>query len=164
MDPTPALRALADAYSQALVHALGRELVSVVLYGSVARGEARPGSDVDLLVILESAPHLAERRRLLRPADQAVADQRSELAAAGLRAHVAPLVRTRAEAAHTRPLYLDLTEDAVLLFDREGFFAGVLERLRARMRALGSRRLATRGGDRYWVLKPDWKPGEVIEL
>jgi len=35
---------------------LGPSLVSVVLYGSVARGVARPDSDVDLLVVLDNPP------------------------------------------------------------------------------------------------------------
>ncbi len=37
------------------------------------------------------------------------------------------------------------------------------ERLRARMAALGSRRRSYLGHP-YWDLKPDWKPGDVIDL
>jgi len=49
-------RRLADLYGERLRH--------VVLYGSQARGDARPDSDIDVLVVLEGGvqPH-EERRR-----------------------------------------------------------------------------------------------------
>ena len=73
------------------------------------------------------------------------------------------VLKTRAEAARIVPLYLDLVEDARLLYDRDGFFRSVLARLRASLERLGAER-RTRGRIRYWVLKADWTPGEVIEL
>ncbi len=60
-------------------------------------------------------------------------------------------------------MFLDMVEDARLVVDRAGFFAAILERLRRRMRELGSRRI-WQGTRWYWVLKPDRRPGEVIEL
>ena len=56
-----------------------------------------------------------------------------------------------------------MVEDARILFDRDGFFAAVLERLRARLEALGARRV-WRGNAWFWDLKPDYVPGEVFEL
>ena len=52
---------------------------------------------------------------------------------------------------------------SVVLFDRDGFFAGYLAGLRQRMRELGSRRVRSHGGY-YWLLKPDLKPGEEVVL
>lgn len=56
-----------------------------------------------------------------------------------------------------------MTEDAILLYDREGFFAGMLQRLRSRLAELGAQRKQL-GRLRYWDLKPDFQLGEVIEL
>lgn len=61
------------------------------------------------------------------------------------------------------PLFLDLIEDAVILFDRDGFFAGILERFRKRLQELGARRI-WKGDWWYWELKPDYKPGEIFEI
>ena len=44
----------------ALQNAFGERLEGVVLYGSEARGEARPDSDVDVLVLLDRVPRYVE--------------------------------------------------------------------------------------------------------
>jgi predicted nucleotidyltransferase len=41
---------------QALRDGFGDQLISVVVYGSHARGTAKPGSDVDLLVVVRELP------------------------------------------------------------------------------------------------------------
>jgi len=158
------LRTLAEAYTHALQETLGERLVSVALFGSVARGEAGPHSDIDLFVVLEEAPHgMTRRRALLEPARQAITSLLEPLWDRGVYTDVVEIIRTRAEARRFHPVYLDMTEEAVLLYDKDGFLAGVLERLRRRLRELGARRKRL-GHIRYWDLKPDFRPGEVIEL
>ena len=44
---------LLAAIKQRLLRAHGRRLRGIVLYGSEARGEAQPDSDVDILVLLD---------------------------------------------------------------------------------------------------------------
>lgn len=159
-----ALRAVADRYAERVRALLGPNLVSVVLYGSVARHEASPGSDVDLLVVCESLPQgRFARLDLLEPAERALDQHLRTLRSQGLDTRLAVIARTRREASRTVPLYLDMVDDAVLLYDRGAFFSGVLARLRVRLRELGAQR-RQRGKVRYWVLKPDAVPGEVIEL
>jgi predicted nucleotidyltransferase len=159
-----ALGAIAERYARALEDTLGENLVSVVLYGSVARGEATAGSDIDLFVVCEALPPgRFARLRLLDAAEQYLAADLTGLRAQGIEARRSVIVRTRAEAQTTVPLYLDMVEDARLLCDRGSFFAGVLARLRGRLRELGAER-RQRGRVRYWILKRDFTPGEVIEL
>ncbi|MBI3181680.1 MAG: nucleotidyltransferase domain-containing protein [Myxococcales bacterium] len=145
----------------------GDNLVSFVVFGSVARGEAAPGSDVDLLLVFRALPtSRAERFRIFYDAREALRQKTKDggLEAAGHPFDWSPVILTMEEARYHSPLYLDLVEDARLLLDRGGFFVQVLDGLRARMRELGSRRVRLPGGSWYWDLKPDWKPGEVIEL
>ena len=48
----PSVRAVLDDVRRRLTSFYGDRLVRVILYGSEARGEAKPGSDIDLLVLL----------------------------------------------------------------------------------------------------------------
>ena len=51
----------------------------------------------------------------------------------------------------------------MILHDPEGLLDKDLEAVR-RLRELGSRRIERADGSWYWDLKPDWRPGEIIEL
>jgi lipid A disaccharide synthetase len=53
--------------------------------------------------------------------------------------------------------------DAVILYDKDGFFESVLDRLRARLNELGAQRIVV-GRNWYWRLKRDFRFGEVIEI
>jgi hypothetical protein len=134
--------------------------MSLVLFGSVARGEARPSSDIDLLVVADGFPRsLAERRRWLLDEWTRLRRER------GLAAVDWNLVtKTPDEARYHSPLYLDIVEDGILLFDRDGFLQSILDAMRTRMGVLGSRRVYLSDRSWYWDLKPDFRFGEVVEL
>lgn len=158
------LRRLAVEYGAHVQAVLGDRLISIVLFGSVARGDASPSSDLDLFIVARDLPrgHFA-RKRLLAAADAAFEAALRAAQDRGIDTRLARIVRTPSEAERVVPLYLDMTEDAVLLYDRDGFFATVLERVRSSLRRLGARRIR-RGKSWYWDLKPDFKPGDVIEI
>jgi hypothetical protein len=76
---------------------------------------------------------------------------------------LSPVFKTPDEVERGSPLFLDMVEDARLLYDPEQFLAGYLDQLRARLQQLGARRVRL-GNAWYWDLKPDLKPGEVFSL
>ena len=139
-------------------------LVSVAVFGSVARGVPTPESDLDVLLVVDPLP----AGRLRRVAEfelleDRLADDLATMARAGVHAVVSPVIKTRDEVRRGSPVFLDMTIDVSILFDPDGFLRGYLDGLRDRMARLGSRRVAL-GGGYYWLLKPDLKPGEVFEL
>ena len=139
---------------------LGPRLRSLVLFGSLARGQGTARSDVDILVVAERFPRsLAERRR---PLLAAWSHARARHALPAVEWNL--VTKTPAEARYHSPLYLDIVEDGILLVDRGRFFETVLDAMRARMRELGSRRVYLDDGSWYWDLKPDFRFGEVVEI
>lgn len=142
----------------------GEELTSLAVFGSVGRSTPTHGSDIDILVIARSLP--SGRIPRVRQFDAVERRMEADLAGAreaGVDTRLSPVFRTESEMSHGGLLFLDMTEDARILFDRGGFLARYLERLRARLKALNSVRI-WRGSNWHWVIKPDLKPGEVFEL
>jgi predicted nucleotidyltransferase len=133
--------------------------VAVVIFGSTGRGTARPDSDIDLLLIADPLPD----GRMRRVEEFEIVERRIAELLPGVVPPLSPVFKTPEEVGHGSPLFLDMTEDARILFDRESFFARHLDRLRARLAQLGARRIWL-GSAWYWDLKPDYRPGEVFEL
>jgi len=139
-------------------------LISLVVYGSVARGTFTLASDVDFLVVANSLPPgRIPRVREFDAVETALQPSLQECRRVGWNVELSPIFKTTSEAERGSPLFLDMIDDARILFDRDHFFANRLEKLRKRLRALGSRRIWS-GNIWYWDLKPDYKPGDVIEL
>ena len=86
-----------------------------------------------------------------------------ELGKNQIQTFISPLLKTPEEAERGSPLFLDMVEDAKILYDKNNFFTNILSQLRKRLKALGARRV-WQGNAWYWILKPDYKPGEIFEL
>jgi hypothetical protein len=62
------------------------------------------------------------------------------------------VIRSRTEAQQFHPLYLDMSQEAVLLYDRDRFLETLLERVRERLQRAGAERRPV-GRYWYWDLK-----------
>jgi predicted nucleotidyltransferase len=146
-----------DRYLSLLRERFGPNLISVVLFGSWARGEARPESDLDLLIVARGLPaSRLERHRMFFRLARAVSEDFADTAV--------PVAFTPEEALRVKPFYLGMLSGHEVLWDEGGFFAGTLDRLQARLAELGARRYVDKDGYEFWDLKPDWKPGDVVSL
>jgi uncharacterized protein len=143
----------------------GTDLVTLAVFGSWARGVATPTSDIDVLIVADNLPKgRTPRLGLFEEVDSATDTQRERIwSGAAEVPQLSPIFKTREEVLLGSPLFLDMTEWRLILWDPSGFFASYLERLRRRMKTLGTRRIGAKGGY-YWEYKPDLKPGEVVEL
>lgn len=158
------IESLLSRFLAACLAEYGDRLVSVVLFGSAARGTASPDSDLDLLIVADSLPDgRVPRVREFMAVERRLAVDLRAARLAGWNVELSPVFKTPDEATAGSPLFLDMVDDARLLHDRDGFMRGTLDRLRARLEARGARRV-WRGNAWYWDLKPDYQAGEVFEI
>jgi hypothetical protein len=142
----------------------GSRLVALAVFGSVGRGTPQPDSDVDLLLIAEGLPNgRLPRMAEFQAIETAVEPGLAEACGEGLHPSLSPAIKTPAEVLAGSPLLLDMTEDARILYDRDGFLQRAFTDLKFRLERLGARRI-WRGKAWYWDLKPDYTPGEVFEI
>ena len=140
--------------------ACGDNLISLILYGSIARGDFRKDSDIDLLLIFEKLP----KEKFLRQdyfIDVEKGISFTELYEKGYFPAFSPILKTKKEANFLSPLYLDMVDDAIILFDKDSFFQNILKKLRERLKEMGA--VKKRIGKKwYWDLKANYKFGEDI--
>jgi predicted nucleotidyltransferase len=142
----------------------GANLFAVVLFGSVARNQANAESDVDLLVVATGLPGTRSGRSALsvtiRRQVAPEIDRVHQLT--GWHPYLSTIYLTPAEASGFRRMYLDMLDDAILLFDGNGFFARVLDGVREQVGHWGAKRIPI-GNTHYWQLIPHYAPGKKVE-
>jgi hypothetical protein len=124
----------------------------------------RPDSDIDLLLVVSGLPRgRMPRVETFDPVEHRLRPVLEAAAADGIHTRLSPVFKTPEALAYGSPLFLDMTEDVLILHDPDGVPERCLRGLRARLRALGASRIA-KGGGYYRLLKPDLKPGEDFTL
>lgn len=157
-------KSLLEKLTKLLQEEFQDRLVSVVLYGSVARGDNRKDSDIDLLLVIKDLPKtITERVILFDKVERKLDDDIMRLMDEGYYVTFSPILKTPEEAVRFSPIYMDMTEDAIILYDRDGFFRKVLEKTRKRLKELGFERVWLSEKSWYWR-KRDYKLGEVIDF
>ena len=147
-------------FMSSVVRKYGRRLVSVALFGSVARGSAGPTSDLDvLLVIKDLLQSVAERYEEI----VALLFMRAERLPWEPSAPISPVLYTPDEALGFHSIYLDMTRCCIVLCDSGGMLRKRLAELSNELEKLGSQRVEIQDKP-VWILKPDLKRGEVVEL
>lgn len=138
-------------------------LTSFSIFGSVSRGEAKPSSDLDVLLVSDAFEGtLASRIDSLAYVGGEVSEELDFLRRQGVTPAVS-LLPFRREELDARPvILLDLSVNATILYDPDDVLGGVLRGIRARLEVAGSKRVATAGGGWYWDLKPDFRPGQEV--
>jgi len=142
----------------------GVSLISFIVYGSVARGDDDKLSDVDVLLILDTSESYSERcSRLAKILTKIYAHKLTlKLIEEGYNVFIEFYPLSLNEALNFRPIYLDMVDDAVILYDK-GVFEKIMFQLLKLFKQLGSRRIWLDKKTWFWELKPDIKFGEVIK-
>jgi hypothetical protein len=86
------------------------------------------------------------------------------LVTAGYRPTPSPVPHTVDDLTRHPWILLDIAHHGVVLHDPEAILEREMAAVRRRMAELGSRRIELPDGSWYWDLKPDWRPGEVVDL
>jgi len=162
----PIYRDLLEAYVEAVRLHFSDRLKSVCLFGSIARGEASPESDMDVLVVAEGlAPDIGSRISETNYIHMALKKDEAylKLKQQGRCGFISDILLTPSEVQKHPPILLDMVDDGLVIFDRDRFLEHVFLAVRRRLRELCAVKVKT-GKGWYWILKPDAKPGEIVEI
>jgi len=158
---------LIERYCEILHDRYRDKLVSVALFGSIARGNWERDSDIDLIVVLEGWENTPIWKRItelqdLRRALSGTPEFKSAIEK-GFTPNIQHYPLDISEASEFHRIYLDASVDAIILYDKQDFLQGLLNNLRVKLEKQGARRVVTPRKGYYWILK-DVKLGEVFRL
>lgn len=157
---------LIAAFIELLKGAFSDNIVSAVLYGSVARGTARKDSDIDICLVFKNLPASRYKRTLLvSPILKALRELESynTLYKAGYLPEITPILYTVEEIQDTKPILLDMVEEGRILMD-DGTFENKLHELKKNMIEMGTRKVMLEDGSYYWILKPGLHLFEEVSI
>lgn len=145
---------LAHKFVEALRERMGKRLLAVALFGSVARGQATAESDIDLLVVVDE--------QLSRALEECLSVRR-QVEPYPLR-RISSIVTTTEMLRKNFLILLDILDHGISLYDPEGVLRDLLSRLKRRLEEWGSKKVQLPDGSWYWQLKPNRKLGETISF
>jgi len=142
-----------------IIREYGSRLVSVVVFGSLARRGWNETSDIDLLVVADGLPDEYPRRleSVRRVADACSPIRASQWTRTGRDYHLLDLIllrRDELDGGSNQLFMLDLTRDAIFLYDKDGFLSEKLKELGRKLDETGAMRISTpTGKSHYWDLR-----------
>lgn len=143
---------------------LGNDLLSIALFGSVARGEGTNNSDIDVLIV-----HKRENFKVSSLMTKIIISLREteeykSLESKGFRPDIFYILLDEEEFNGNPWVLLDIQDHGIILYDPFKVLKNRFVYIRKRLKELGSKKVILPDGKWYWDLKPDWKPGEIIKL
>ncbi len=155
----------ASLIADKLKEILQNDLISVVLFGSAARGQAGEGSDIDLLIVAENFG-TGGRFDIFNEIekDLKASEEYLDLKENNLGTLISPVPLTPSEVEKNPSILLDIVMDGIMLYDVDDFIINKMKSLRRKLKKMGSKRIFLDDKRYYWDLKPDYKLGEVVEI
>lgn len=155
----------ASLIANKLEEILQDNLISVLLFGSAARGEAGEGSDIDLLIVAEKFG-MEGRFEVFNEIekDLKASEEYRDLKENKLGTLISPVPLTPTEVEKNPSILLDIVMDGIMLYDVDDFIENKMKSMRRKLKKMGSKRIFLDDKRYYWDLKPDYKLGEVVEI
>jgi predicted nucleotidyltransferase len=157
-------RRLIERFIKEIKESCGDNFLSLVLFGSVARGEAGENSDIDILVLMEVKGEGIEKKFTEIGVNSYDWEENIELRNKGIRTKIYEIVKTEEELRENPLILLDILDHGIILYDPKNRMKNILKDFEKKLKELGAEKIIFSDGKWAWDLKPDWKKGEIVEI
>ncbi len=142
----------------------GDDLLSIVIFGSYARGGNKTTSDIDILIVLERAAK-SRRERLkefVEKVEKPLSDLFEKLLEEDIYLDVTPVILTKDEARFFNPLYLSILQSKIIIYDKNNFIQDTLKKVEKLLKEWRTKKENV-GSCEVWIVRKG-KPLEVTKL
>lgn len=131
--------------------------MACAIFGSFARDTATCESDIDILIVADNLLQGRIKRIIeFETVEENLMRKHKDIL-------FSPIIKTPQEVRMGSPLFWDMTEHIIILYDRNNFFKDFLQSVAERLKKNRARKI-TKGSAWYWILKEDYSPEEIFEL
>ena len=124
--------------------AIGYRVLCAAVFGSQATGTATASSDIDVLIVVKAERVVADDYALLARLARSVLPKLAE--------RLSPIILSEKDARTFRRYFLDMLSSKIVLMDRQGFLAELLDQCAAKMEELGASRQFDKDGLPLWII------------
>lgn len=144
-----------------------KNLLSVILYGSIARGTWNLDSDIDLFLLFSNK--IKEHEKLDKDVLKAIIEFEKTVHIInnnGIQIYtpIQELSLKLKDLDNFRTLFYDIGMDGIIIYDKDLIGTKFLEKIRVRIKEKGLERVFVGYNDFYWKRKENVKFGEIIDL
>jgi len=142
-----------------------KNLISFVVFGSVAREKTSPFSDIDLLIICENLPYNRTKRiiEFIENIEKKLENDIKKLREKNIFTEISPIIKTKEEVFKGSLIFLEMIFDALIIYDKNNFFKNYLKVLEEKIKEYGAKKVYKKGGY-YWIIKENVNIKEGVEL
>src|SRR5438132_3446238 len=143
------------------LHKSSLGLLGVWLFGSVARGDARPNSDLDLLVAASGLKGSRSRMADVAMSPVNVGSEKTFFFRNGFVTDVSFYPMAEEELGRFYPIMLDVMDHGVIIYERREVLSRVARSMKEWLAAMRVRKVPLERGW-MWLLPPDLRVGERV--
>jgi predicted nucleotidyltransferase len=153
-----------DIFISSVKSMFGVKIISIAVFGSIARSNGTPESDIDLIIVYNGRRKDIEKKVVKVILKLRETREYKDLEKSGFYPEISPIFMSMQELEKHPWILLDVVDHGIILQDSNNRLRNELKRMEERMTKFGSKKIKLSDGSWYWNLKPDLKVGEVFEL
>ncbi len=157
-----------DVYKKEVEKVLGNKIISLVLFGSVCRGQAKGSSDIDMFTFYDDkkVPREEVNKALIEIIiNLRKSEEYLELTKHNIYPEVYPFLISKSKVNDLLWVFLDVTDHGIVIKDTNNFAQKLIEKMKENVSNAGGRCVKLPNGKWCWVLYKDFseiKEGKVI--
>ena len=105
-----------------------KNVLGIMLFGSIARGTFNSYSDIDILVVVDGnvLTYFDKLEQIIKEIDP----MRQKLVAKGLHLYISEVILKKEDLAEFRPFYISLLEERTILYEKDGILSEFISNLK----------------------------------
>lgn len=155
---------LLDVFKKEIDKKLGNKILSMIIFGSVSRGQAKGSSDIDIFTFFDDFKiKRSELNNILTSIilNLRKTDEYIKLVDKKIYPEIYPFLISKSKANDYLWVFFDATKESKIIIDIDGFAKNLIKDIKNKIENLGGKRVKLGNGKTCWILYDDFS--QILE-